>query len=176
MSEDIILEVEKNALITLPCDKSGVPYYIPYENGRSWIATVEAEDPNQAGGIVRSFWSRGKGKYYYVVPDNIQVGTAIEVAADTTRKGSKSDKRRWYGFVVRVSELELVVRQSMDAAEALYEGDALASEDSKVDRTRITEAREALGKLTTEELSLLFSEYSNVKSTVSVGSFPDEEE
>jgi hypothetical protein len=78
--------------------------YEDHKRGKNWIATVEF-DPSQPGSIDRSFWERGSGSYRSV-PDNLQRGDLVEVAADYYTGSGRKNPSRSYLRVRKVVEGE----------------------------------------------------------------------
>lgn len=88
--------------VKLPMELGALTDVPIYEDNRSWAASIEA-DPKSPGALRRSFWERGKGAYYYIIPTDIKVGTAVEFGADIHGK-RKKEYVRWYGVITSVSD------------------------------------------------------------------------
>ncbi len=79
MSTKIFIgEVENGAMLT-------APVYESHRRGRNWMAVINA-DPSSPGGLSREFVERGKGKYYYIVDEDI-VGKPVEIAGRDFARG-----------------------------------------------------------------------------------------
>lgn len=109
----IKLRVEENGLLD-------VPNYRERRNAKNWAATVGA-DPLGPGGLTRTFWERGRGFFYYVVPRDIalRVPCVVEFGADyVTKTTLRSVTNRWYGLLIEVKANELTIIECYDARAA----------------------------------------------------------
>lgn len=121
--EKIRLKVENNAL-------TNVPIWEGHKRGKNWFAVISL-DPLSPGGLKRKFAKKAKGDYYYMMPDFLQVGDAVEFGADYYTGGGHRSANRWYGIVTDISidYIELLpVKSSREAckkAEEYHQGKVL---------------------------------------------------
>jgi len=112
---------KKYAPLKLPCLNRAllkVPIWNDHKRARNWAAIVTL-DPTVAGGIVRFWLARGPGEVPYILPDTIKVNDVVEFGADKIRFASAlRDKERWYGVVLEVSPLHLLLKPCEDAISA----------------------------------------------------------
>lgn len=101
-----------------------------HKRGKNWMATIEV-DPSQAGGFARSFASKAKGEYFYIVPA-LAVGQAVEFGADYYSGSGNKSANRWYGYVVSISDERLVLHHCATGKAAIKEGAEFARTTSVV--------------------------------------------
>lgn len=143
MSTKIFIgEVENGAMLT-------APVYESHRRGRNWMAVINA-DPSSPGGLSREFVERGKGKYYYIVDEDI-VGKPVEIAGDYFSGSGRRSPNRWYGVVRALTSTEITIEEFEspdDAIKAAQEGpdiDALQEE-----RDRLIARLEEINKILNE--------------------------
>lgn len=112
---DVALKVEEEALTQVP---SGM--WDARTRGKNWMAIIGIS-PSSPGGLSRDFIERGKGDYYYILPE-FSPGQAIEFGADYYTGSGKKVSNRWHGFVVRQESDALVLRRVGDGKTAVKEG------------------------------------------------------
>lgn len=76
-----------------------VPVYKNHRRGNNWCAKIGI-DPRKPGGLSREFFEVAKGAYYYIVPDGLSAGDALEFGADYVSGTGHKTRNRWYGVVV----------------------------------------------------------------------------
>lgn len=122
--------------ITIPIERGAitkVPVYCEHARGRNWAATIQL-DPRSPGGLRRDFWERARGDYYYLVPEGISPGVAVEFGADYYTGSGRQQRSRWYGYVVAIHSNRIVLHPCADARQACCEGgQALIPDESTVD-------------------------------------------
>jgi hypothetical protein len=138
-----IVDVEPPPTYTFPIDHGAltdVPVWQTHRRGTNWASTITGVNPTQPGGFDRVFWDKARGnEHYYVVPQWLLVGSAVEFAADYTTTGNRKDMHRWCGVVLAVSSTEVVLAK-YDSPRAAYDaGQAMLAEQV----TRFSDAREA---------------------------------
>jgi len=85
----ITLKVELGALTEVPC-------FCHHERGKNWCAEI-SRDPDSPGGLSRDWWRRGKGEFYYKLPQDVKTGVPIEFGGDYYTGGGKPRReRRWF--------------------------------------------------------------------------------
>ncbi len=115
--------------------------------GRNWAATLE-EDPEAAEGIARRFWRRGRGKFLYLVPEDLAPGQVLEFGADLFVGPGHRVRRRAYGVVVEVSPEALLVRAVADPEEGFAEARRMTGPgEAETIRQRIARLEEELARL-----------------------------
>lgn len=102
-----IFQIEQGAFIT-------VPHYIDDRRAKNWAAVI-AEDPTAPGGLKRTWLTRAKGRFIYQA-GGLRVGMPVEFGADY-----KSQRNRWYGFVVKVTETAIEFQSLPTARQAIQE-------------------------------------------------------
>jgi hypothetical protein len=119
---EFAFEVRHGALTTVPVWDG---------EGRNWCATI-AHDPAANGGLACAFWRKAKGEYYYLLPESLPCGTAVEFGADY-----RAERNRWYGYVVRIRPADdefpaqLILHRCAASGEAI-DGGSLQSEPCSV--------------------------------------------
>lgn len=86
--------------------------------GKNWGAIVEV-DPTAPGGLRRFWFNRGRGVAKYIVPEQLQVGHTVEFGADYITSVGRRKPDRFYGVVVGLSEVEMVLQPYADVVAAI---------------------------------------------------------
>ena len=97
------LAIELNAL-------TECPVFETHKRGKNWAATIHP-DPLGPGGLGRNFWKRAYGKYYYIVPENLNINDYVEFGADYYSGSGRKNSHRWYGKVMEKSDKELILEK-----------------------------------------------------------------
>ena len=114
------IEVEMGAL-------KNAPIWEDHKRGKNWLAEI-SPDPKSPGGLKRKFWEHARGSYYYIIPSNVQLPTAIEFGADYySGRGNKYPKR-WYGVIVSISQDKIVIEKCETASQAIKRAQELKSQ------------------------------------------------
>jgi hypothetical protein len=106
-----------------------VPVWEDHNRGKNWAATIDRPDPTQPGGYARTFWTKARGEaHFYLVPDDLLPGTAIEFGADYYTGTGEPRYNRWYGYVITATGTELALRQTDSARQAYDAGQAFLAD------------------------------------------------
>lgn len=94
-----------------------VPAWNENHRAKNWAAVLEV-DPVAPGGLKRKWFNRGNGPVYYVVPESLEPGDAVEFGADRVSYSGNRDGNRWYGVVLAVSSTAVRLQRCVSAADA----------------------------------------------------------
>lgn len=114
--DDIDIRLEKGALCSAPCWEN-------HQRGKNWFAIIDV-DPSSPGGLSREFATKAKGSYYYLLPNNLQQGDAVEFGADYYSSRGKKSTERWYGYVKEIRDDVLILTKSATGKKACQEAQA----------------------------------------------------
>jgi hypothetical protein len=103
-----------------------VPAWNEHHRAKNWAATLEV-DPVAPGGLRRRWFNRGNGPVFYVVPDSLEPGDAVEFGADRVSYSGNRDGNRWYGVVLAVSNTAIRLQKCVSAADAASKSSAMRS-------------------------------------------------
>lgn len=117
-----------------------LPIYEERPGGRNWAATIKA-DPKAPAGLQRQFWPRGRGGFYYQIPDWVKPPSPVEFGADWLNPSSMMStaqdpismaaagqalyeaparqRNRWYGVVTGLTSTQLTLQQAKNGLEAV---------------------------------------------------------
>ena len=98
---------------------TGAQVWSSSKYANNWFAVI-SPDPSSPGGLGRAFAKRAHGdRYYYVLPDGLAWGDAVEFAADEKKGAVVRRRDRRYGVVLSVTATELCVRLFPTGARAV---------------------------------------------------------
>jgi hypothetical protein len=106
---------------TLRCINGGlidVPIHDPHHRAKNWAAVVDL-DPARPGGIVRTWFNRGNGPAFYILPDLLSVGHVVEFGADYVTSVGGRKPLRWFGVVTEITKEHVVIQPYEDIVDAL---------------------------------------------------------
>jgi hypothetical protein len=101
-----------------------VPVWDDSARAKNWAAIIEV-DGTAPGGLRRFWFNRGNGPVFYIVPPQLEVGDAVEFAADYVRVSGRRDPTRWYGVVRAIAKDHLLLQPYPDVTAALLEAHSL---------------------------------------------------
>lgn len=113
------IEIELGAL-------KDAPVYEGHSRGRNWFAKIR-KDPSAPAGLGRDFAKKAHGdEYYYFLPDNFIVGTAVEFGADYYTGGGNKRPERWYGVIIERTDEKIVLEECGTARQAINLGQEIS--------------------------------------------------
>lgn len=96
----------------------GAPIWSADRSARNWLAIID-KDPTAPNGLRRTFAAPAHGEeFYYLAPEWLRVGAAVEFGADVQRS-RRVDRARWYGVVTQRSDTTVTLDQYPTAARAV---------------------------------------------------------
>ncbi len=95
-----------------------VPVYEGHHRAKNWAAIVEV-DPARPGGFERTWFERGNGPCFYIVPKVLAVGHIVEFGADYVTGVGKRKPLRWFGVVREVTASHILLQPYEDVVTAL---------------------------------------------------------
>lgn len=111
---ELVLAVEHGAL-------TEVPVYENHKRGNNWLAVIGI-DPASPGGLSRKFAAKAHGEFYFMLPDNLAAGDALEFGADYTSSGGNRKRTRWYGVVKKIAVGKVTLEKHDTGSKAVKAG------------------------------------------------------
>jgi hypothetical protein len=95
-----------------------------HRRGKNWLAFI-SEDPRAPGGLKRVFWERGRGRFYYIIPRNLECPCPVEWGGDYYTASGHKDPGRTYAVLVELTEDEAVFEVCGSPREAIQRAEEL---------------------------------------------------
>jgi hypothetical protein len=105
-----------------------------HKRGKNWLATI-SEDPRAPGGLRRQFWERGRGRFYYIIPRNLEIPCPVEWGGDYYTSRGHKDPRRVYAVLVEITETEATFEVCRSPREAIQRAEELQGQVLKMEVT-----------------------------------------
>ena len=103
---------------------TNVPIWEDHKRGKNWFAKI-SKDPKAPGGLGREFAAKAHREYYYMLLKEWGIGTPIEFGADYYSGSGNPSRSRWYGYISRSEENEVVFEHTETASQAIKQGKEL---------------------------------------------------
>lgn len=111
------LQWEPKSYLVLNRGMMAVPAWCQHRRAKNWAAILKA-DPSLPGGFEREWFSYARGSAFYFIPPRLQVGDAVEFAADYVQGTGRVEPDRWYGVVTALAPDFVQLQKCQDAAHA----------------------------------------------------------
>jgi hypothetical protein len=120
-----LAQLERQRLAKLPktlrCVNGGlvdVPVYDDHHRAKNWAAVVDI-DPVRPGGLQRTWFERGNGPCFYILPRLLTVGHVVEFGADYVTSVGRRKPLRWFGVVIELTSEHVIIQPYEDIVDAL---------------------------------------------------------
>jgi hypothetical protein len=95
-----------------------------HRRGKNWLASI-SEDPRAPGGLKRVFWERGRGRFYYIIPRQLDLPLPMEWGGDYYTSRGHKDPHRTYAVLIEITKNEAVFEVCASAREAIQRAEEL---------------------------------------------------
>ena len=119
--EILEIKIEDNALID-------APIFCYHKRGKNWLASIKP-NPKAPGGLERVFWERGRGPYFYIIPENLKLPVAVEFGADYYTGSGRKIPERLYGVIVKIEDDKIILEKYKTATQAIKRAKALSEKE-----------------------------------------------
>lgn len=107
-----------------------VPIYKNHRRAKNWFARIK-KNPMAPGGLDREFAPRAKGEYYYMLPNDWNVGDPIEFGADYYTIAGRKLANRFYGVIVEKTETYVIFEKAKSSSQAIQKAREYAQKGIK---------------------------------------------